>query len=289
MKISRAALAALCLAAATLAGSPAWAATREEQRLQNVTQVLKDTQQMPDMQVPDWLVQRAQGVAIFPEVVKVGLGVGGRGGKGILVVRHPDGSWSNPSFVTLAGGSFGWQAGVQASDIMLVFTTRKGIEGITGGKFTLGGDASVAVGPVGRSVSGATDVTFDAEVYSYSRAKGLFGGIAIDGTVISIDHKANAAFYGKPGVLASEIFAVNAPPAPAVVQPLKSELQRLTRGLAPVGAQSTGTAAAAPAHGAAPANGATTSGATEERGLESGGAATFPLEGDKPKGDQPPR
>jgi lipid-binding SYLF domain-containing protein len=287
----RAALAAICVTFAMLAGlaapDVALAQSREEKRIATVTQVLADTQAMPDQQMPDWLLQRAQGIAVIPEVIKVGLGLGGRGGRGVLLVRTPDGGWSNPSFITLAGGSFGWQAGVQASDIVLVFTTRKGVEGITGGKFTLGADASVAVGPVGRQVSGATDVTLDAEVYSYSRAKGLFGGIAIDGTVISIDHRANAAYYGRPGVLASDIFGPNPPPAPASADALRTQFQRLSRGLPVV--QPTATAAGGAARPAVPAGATSAPAATEQRGLESGAAATFPLDGEPPTNNPPPQ
>jgi lipid-binding SYLF domain-containing protein len=113
----------------------------------------------------------------------------------------------------------------------LVFTTKTGIEGIAGGKLTLGADASVATGPVGRQGSAATDMTFNAEIYSYARTRGLFGGIALDGSVISIDRSANASFYHKSGVTASEIFSGQAPAPPATAQRF---LERL--------AQSTGTA-----------------------------------------------
>jgi hypothetical protein len=122
-----------------------------------------------------------------------------------MVVRDKNGHFSNPVFVALTGGSFGWQAGVQSTDVVLVFTTRTGVEGITGGKVTLGADASVAAGPVGRQASIATDSNFNAEVYSYSRNRGLFAGIALDGSVLSIDRTANAEFYKKPGVTASDI------------------------------------------------------------------------------------
>jgi lipid-binding SYLF domain-containing protein len=291
MTDTRAALAAYCLAVALLAGlaapGSAFAQSREEQRIATVTQVLANSQSMPDQQIPDWLLQRAQGIAIIPDVIKVGLGLGGRGGRGVLLVRTPDGGWSNPSFITLAGGSFGWQAGVQASDIVLVFTTRKGVEGITGGKFTLGADASVAVGPVGRQVSGATDVTLDAEVYSYSRAEGLFGGIAIDGTVISIDHRANAAFYGRAGVLASDIFGPNPPPAPASADALRAQVERLGRGQPVTPATAAGHATGAGSHGAAPASAAAAP--AEDRGLESGAASTFPLDAEPPAQAPPPQ
>ena len=153
---------------------------------------------MPDQRVPDWLLQRAQGIAVIPNVVKVALIAGGRGAKGVLMVRDQQGRWSNPVFLTLGGGSFGFQWGLEVSDVILVFTTRRSIEGVTGGKLTLGADASVAVGPIGRSVSGATDIGL-AEVYSYSQSKGLFAGVAIDGTVLAIDHSANAAYYQRPG------------------------------------------------------------------------------------------
>ena len=122
-------------------------------------------------------------------------------------IRDKDGRFTNPIFVTLTGGSFGFQWGVQSTDIVLVFTTRKGVEGITGGKVTLGGDASVSAGPVGRESSAATDMTFKAEVYSYSRSRGVFAGLAIDGSVISIDDDENEAFYRKKDVTAADIIS----------------------------------------------------------------------------------
>src|SRR3569833_162934 len=138
-------------------------------------------------------------------MTKIAFFAGGRRGDGILVYRDKDGRFTNPIFITMTGGSFGWQWGVQKTDIVLVFTTKKGIEGITGGKVTLGADASVAAGPVGRESSASTDMSFKAEVYSYSRSRGVFAGLAIDGTVISIDDDENEAFYRKQGVTASDI------------------------------------------------------------------------------------
>jgi lipid-binding SYLF domain-containing protein len=180
-------------------------AAREEGHLLLATQVLEELAASPDTFVPDRLMQRAYGIAVVPDVTKVAFIAGGRRGKGVLVTRDKNGHFSNPVFIALTGGSFGWQYGVESTDIVLVFTTRTGIEGITGGKVTLGGDASVAAGPVGRQASVATDSNFTAEVYSYSRTRGLFAGIALDGTVLSIDRSANALFYKKSGVTASEI------------------------------------------------------------------------------------
>src|SRR3984885_10865739 len=197
----------------------AHAGAREEGGLLTATEVLEEVQAMPDQRIPDALLSRAYGIAVIPDVTKVAFVFGGRHGRGVLVVRDKLTSpWSNPVFVSLTGGSWGLQAGAQSSDIVLVFTTRTGIEGIAGGKLTLGADASVATGPVGRQGSAATDMNFNAEIYSYARTRGLFGGIALDGSHIAIDRSANASFYSKSGVTATEIFSGQAPSPPAKAQ-----------------------------------------------------------------------
>jgi lipid-binding SYLF domain-containing protein len=185
--------------------SHAHAQAREEGRLLMATQVLEEIRASRDQFIPDRLLDRAYGIVVVPSVTKVAFIAGGRWGKGALVVRDKNGNFTSPIFINLAGASIGWQWGGQSTDIVLVFTTRQGIEGITGGKLTLGADASVAAGPVGRSASAATDQNFAAEVYSYSRSRGLFAGIALDGTSISVDSKANSRYYRKPGVMASDI------------------------------------------------------------------------------------
>jgi len=203
---NRVALSALLTGLAlTFLSSHAHAQAREEGRLLMATQVLEEVRASRDQMIPDRLLDRAYGIVVVPSVTKVAFIAGGRWGKGALVVRDKNGVFTSPIFINLAGASIGWQWGGQSTDIVLVFTTRAGIEGITGGKLTLGADASVAAGPVGRSASAATDQNFAAEVYSYSRSRGLFAGIALDGTSISVDAKANAAYYRKPGVMASEI------------------------------------------------------------------------------------
>src|SRR5471032_3184601 len=197
----------------------AHAGAREEGRLLTATEVLEEVKAMPDVRLPDTLLAHAYGIAVIPDVTKVAFIFGGRHGNGVLVVRDKLTSpWSNPTFVSLTGGSWGFQAGAQSSDIVLVFTTKTGIEGIAGGKLTLGADASVATGPVGRQGSAATDMNFNAEIYTYARTRGLFGGIALDGSVISIDRSANASLYHKSGVTASEIFSGQAPTPPATAQ-----------------------------------------------------------------------
>jgi lipid-binding SYLF domain-containing protein len=221
-----AALLAAIFAAAIV--NVAQAGAREEGRLLTATEVLEEVRAMPDVRLPDTLLAHAYGIAVIPDVTKVAFIFGGRHGNGVLSVRDKlTGPWSNPVFISLTGGSWGFQAGAQSSDIILVFTTKTGIEGIAGGKLTLGADASVATGPVGRQGSAATDMSFNAEIYSYARTRGLFGGVALDGSVISIDRSANASLYHKSGITATEIFSGQAPAAPATAQRF---LERLAQG-----------------------------------------------------------
>ncbi len=226
--LGRTALVAVVTFATSLIATQAMAGNREEARVLTATQVLEEMQKMPDQFAPDWLLSRAYGIAVIPNVIKVGFVAGGRRGQGLLAVRDQSGRWSNPAFVSLTGGSFGWQAGVQSTDIILVFTTRGSIDGISGGKVTLGADASVAAGPVGRQASGATDINFHAEVYSYSRTRGLFAGIALDGSAITIDRKSNASYYQKPGVGVNDIFAASAPLPPESGQRFVASLTRVS-------------------------------------------------------------
>lgn len=182
---------ALSLATAAVAGP------KEDERARNALRVLTEVQQIPEASIPDKLFDEARAVVVVPDAIKVGLVVGGRRGHGLLSVKNPDGTWSNPSFVKLTGGSIGFQAGVQSADIVLVFRSDRGLESIVNGKITLGADAGVAAGPVGRNASTATDGQLKAEIWSWSRARGLFAGIALDGAVLAIDDAANEAVYGR--------------------------------------------------------------------------------------------
>lgn len=219
---------AAVLATLALANFADAGAAREEGRLLTATEVLEDVQGMPDQRLPDTLLAHAYGIAVIPDVTKVAFFVGGRHGNGVLTVRDTLTSpWSNPVFIALTGGSFGLQAGAQSSDIILVFTTKSGVEGIAGGKLTLGADASVTAGPVGRQGSAATDVSL-AEIYSYARTRGLFGGIDVDGSVLAIDKSANSDFYGKRGVTATEILGGQAPTPPETAQRFLTRLGQAT-------------------------------------------------------------
>lgn len=214
-------LATACLCAAF----PARADTPEETATDAV-EVLRALADIPEQGIPPRLFHDAAGIAVIPGMVKAGFVVGGRHGNGLLSVRQ-DGVWSLPTFISVTGGSIGFQAGVQSSDIVLVFKSRRSVEGIMDGKFTLGGDASVAAGPVGRTASAATDGQLQAEIYAYSRARGLFAGIAIDGAAIQIDHKDNARAYGA-GAAPGSIFAGNVSERPSPVVTFVNTLEERT-------------------------------------------------------------
>jgi lipid-binding SYLF domain-containing protein len=216
------------LLTAALASAPASAVTREEAILQNAAVVLRELQAMPDLRVPDQLLARAEGIVILPAEVKIGFIIAARFGSGVMLVRNANRDWSNPVFVKTGGGSVGWQAGGQVADIVLVLTTRRSIEGISDGKLTLGADASVAAGPVGRTASASTSLTFDSEIYAYSRTKGLFAGLSLEGNGIFISTKGNRHFYDGEDSATAIMAQTNAPPPPA--DELVAEVRRITAG-----------------------------------------------------------
>ena len=187
-------LAALLLFASLSSALAAPDEGREKVELAGV--ILDEIMQIPEQGIPPNLLANAAGIAVIPNVLKVGLVVGGRFGRGVLVLRKEQGGWSNPVFISLTGGSFGWQIGAQSTDVILVFKSERSIAGILTGKFTLGADAAVAAGPVGRNMSGAVDTSLRAEIYSYSRSRGLFAGVSLEGSVLQIDDEANGAYYG---------------------------------------------------------------------------------------------
>lgn len=188
-------LAVLLLALSVTA--TAVAGPTEDERARNALRVLTDIQEIPESAIPDKLLDEARAIVVVPDTLKIGLVFGARRGHGLVSVKSPDGSWSNPSFVKLTGGSVGFQAGVQSADVVMVFRGERGLDSIVNGKITLGADAGVAAGPVGRNASASTDGQLKAEIWSWSRARGLFAGVALDGAVLSIDDAANEAVYGR--------------------------------------------------------------------------------------------
>ena len=168
---------------------------KEQEKLKASITVLNDFSEMKE-NIPSQLLSLSQGIIIVPKMINAGLMIGGKHGKGVAMIKNKNGQWSDPVFVTITGGSVGAQIGVQATDLILVFKSSKTLTEIGKGSFTLGGDLSVAAGPVGRSSSAQTDYKLEAEVYSYSRSKGLFAGITLNGAALSVDAKANNDFYG---------------------------------------------------------------------------------------------
>ncbi|MGV8943693.1 lipid-binding SYLF domain-containing protein [Thermomonas sp.] len=218
------ALAGLLVASAAISGA------REDVRADQAVRVVKQIQSIPESGIPDRLLDDARAIVVVPDTIKAGFLIGGRRGLGLMSVKTADGTWSNPVFVKLAGASFGLQAGVQSADVILVFRSDRGLESIVNGKFTLGADASVAAGPVGRSAAAATDGEFKAEIWSWSRARGLFAGVALDGAVLSIDNGANGSAYGN-GVTPRMVFEGRATqPASASLASFRDALEEASAG-----------------------------------------------------------
>lgn len=205
--------------------TPAKSQQKQEDKVEAATQVLEDFSKMKES-IPSELLQITQGIIIVPKLINAGFVLSGKRGKGLAMVKLENGSWSNPVFVTLTGGGVGLQAGLQSIDLVLIFKNRETLENIGKGSFTLGGDISVAAGPVGRSSTASTDYKLEAEAYSYSRSKGLFAGISLNGLAIDIDEKGNSAFYGNDAD-AKTLFSNNTKDNSASVTKLKSELKSM--------------------------------------------------------------
>jgi lipid-binding SYLF domain-containing protein len=206
------------LLSASLLSVQAVAGPLEDQRARNAVRVLGDVQNMPEQAIPDKLLDEGRAIIVIPDTIKAGLVLGGRRGHGLMSVKTPEGSWSNPVFIKLTGASIGFQAGVQSSDVILVFRNDRSLDDIVNGKVTLGADAGVAAGPVGRNAAAATDGQLKAEIWSWSRARGLFAGVALDGAVLQIDDAANLEAYG-PNTTPRMILEgrVSAPPSTDVI------------------------------------------------------------------------
>ncbi|HEY5316323.1 MAG TPA: YSC84-related protein [Pirellulales bacterium] len=210
----------LLIACALLAAgveTPAWAQVAAENTVRDSAQVLYEIMAIPARRIPTDLLRSAQAVAIVPGVVKIGFIAGIRRGHGVIIMKDAEGEWTLPQFVTLTGGSVGWQAGAQVTDVILVFRTRRSAEGLLSGKLTLGADAAVAAGPVGREAEAATDLPLRSEILSYSRSRGLFLGVSLDGSVIEPDPMAQSSYYGS---LPMQVPAVIPPSAVTLVQAL---------------------------------------------------------------------
>lgn len=202
-KVMSVVLVALLLVAAS--GGAAFA-RNEVKKVQESAEVMKKIMRIPEKGIPPALLRDAKAIAIIPGVIKGAFVVGGRHGTGVLSVREGS-RWSDPVFVSITGGSVGWQVGATSTDLILVFKELKDVDRLLKGKFTLGADAAVAAGPVGRKASAATDVTLQSGILSYSRSRGLFAGVSLEGAALLIDDDANRAYYGKSDIAAADVLA----------------------------------------------------------------------------------
>lgn len=197
---------------------------KQTERIHSASNVLKDFGGMKES-IPHDLISKYEGIVIIPRLINAGLGIGGKRGKGVAVVKLANGKWSDPVFITLTGGSVGPQIGVQSVDLVLVFKHKGVLTKVKNGDFTIGGDISAAAGPVGRTSSANTDYKLEAEVYSYSRSRGLFAGISINGSSLAIDKDANHSYYGED-MSSKDIFDTAKSNTPAV-RTLKETLASL--------------------------------------------------------------
>lgn len=225
----------LCLLLFTASASPIMGhpagkdvrARSEAERAKESATVLTAIMGIPESGIPDELMERAHGIAVLPHVVKGAFGFGGQWGKGLAAQRREDGSWSAPAYIQIAGGSFGLQLGVQATDLILVFTDENGMKPLLKGKVQIGADASAAAGPVGRKAAIGTDVLLRTAIFTYSRSKGLFAGVSLDGSAITIDDDGNRRVYGR-NVTGGDILVRGTVHANSIVEPFMMTLKSVS-------------------------------------------------------------
>jgi len=217
----------MALTAATLAAVSGPDTQDERARAQNAATVLDSIMAAPDQEIPADLLAKAYGIAVVPNVVKGAFLAGGHFGKGLVSARDENGKWGTPLYVDIGGGSFGLQIGVEATDLILVFTEPDGLRELLKDNLKLGVEAGAVAGPVGRRVEAGTNLTFDSPIYSYSRNKGVFAGVALDGSVLSVDDSSNQEVYGKD-VTGSDILIKKKVPVNDVTRPFLEALKRNT-------------------------------------------------------------
>ncbi len=197
MRGKRAAAIAAAVVLFSVSAATLSAQRSEARKVEEAADVLAGISAVPEKQVPAYMMKNVKAVAVFPRVQKAGLVIGGQYGKGVLVTRSKDGTWGSPLFLTITGGSVGWQIGIQSIDLVLFFQTDNSVDGVLREGFTLGVDAAVAAGGAGRQAGAITDTGMTAEIYSYSRSRGLFAGLSVSGSTVEPDDDANAAYYGR--------------------------------------------------------------------------------------------
>jgi len=206
-------------------GTLCWAASAREdaiERLNNAGQVLHEIMAMPDKGIPEEVLEHAKCIAVIPHMVKGGFIFGGKGGKGVATCRTANG-WSAPAFITISGGSWGLQIGVEAVDVVLIIQNDKGMQKLLSSNFQIGADASAAAGPVGRHAEAGTDWKMDTEILTYSRAKGAFAGLTLEGASLRQDDDSRHAIYGRNATTRAILLGKVA--APSAAKPFLAEIR----------------------------------------------------------------
>lgn len=216
---------ALLTVSLALCAGPVRAADDLTQRVVRAREVYQEVVSSPDRAIPRELRENCRCVAVLPQVVKGAIGVGARFGRGVVTCRDDRGTWSPVAFVRLTGGSWGFQIGAEAADVVLFFMTEKSARSLLQSKFTLGGKAGVAAGPVGRSAEAATDLKLNAEIYSYARTRGLFAGLSLEGARLSVDDDSNAGYYGAPVTAQQVLFDRQVPRRPGEMESFLQSLR----------------------------------------------------------------
>jgi lipid-binding SYLF domain-containing protein len=215
----------LFLLAMLSVGTLSWAGSAREDatnRLDNATNVVHAIMGAPDSGIPEEVLEHAKCIAVVPHMVKGGFIVGGKGGKGVATCRTANG-WSAPAFITISGGNWGLQIGVEAVDLVMIIQNEKGMQKLLSSNFQLGADASAAAGPVGRHASAGTDWKLDTEILTYSRAKGAFAGLTLEGASIRQDNDSRKAIYGAK--VTTRALLLGKVPAPSVAKPFLAEIR----------------------------------------------------------------
>jgi lipid-binding SYLF domain-containing protein len=196
----------------------------EIEQSEKAARVFAEIMGAPDKTIPQGILEKAECVMVFPSVIKAAFGIGGSGGRGVASCRTPSG-WSAPAYFNLGGGSFGFQIGVEATDLVMLFMTTESVDKLLGSKLELGADASVSAGPVGRQAGASTDLKLEAQILSYSRSKGLFAGVALKGAVIKPASDDMRDVYGE-GVSAKAVIKQPGSSAPVTVRAFPSAVAR---------------------------------------------------------------
>jgi lipid-binding SYLF domain-containing protein len=212
------------VALAAILASPLLADTPPERRVHDAAEVYRELMKTPDRGVPAALLKDCRCVAVIPRVLKGAMGYGARYGHGVISCRDSAGAWSPLAFLTLTGGSLGFQIGAESSDFVLFFMTDRGARSLIRSQFTLGGKVSVAAGPAGRSAEASTDIKLDAEIYSYAKSKGLFAGVSLEGARLAPDNKAIRLFYGSQVSAETLLFGHKAPRNPPEAEEFRRTL-----------------------------------------------------------------